>query len=150
MFIAPINSTVLEEQPPYCYIQQVTMRVAVIPWDNDMKLGDAFRGPLYEVFKVLEVIRNYQNENRYIRIKFLFFYWIYDFVDFSSKTLGHVCLHIEATKRNINDQSNILPQYSCLVLSPANLWNQDVQQFSQDNSLLHTIFNQHVRLQITN
>lgn len=45
------------------------MKVAVMPWDNDMKLGDAFRGPLYEVFKVLEVIRNYQDEKRYVVIK---------------------------------------------------------------------------------
>lgn len=74
-------------------------------------------------------------------------YNIYIYLFSSSKTLGHVCLHIEATKRNIQDQSNILPQYNCLVLSPANLWNQDLQQFSQDNSILNTIFNQHVRLQ---
>lgn len=74
MWIAPINSTILEEQPPYCYIQQVTMRVAVMPWDRDMKLGDAFRGPLYEVFKVLEVIRNYQDDNRYAGNKKCFFF----------------------------------------------------------------------------
>nr|XP_023029446.1 sterol regulatory element-binding protein cleavage-activating protein-like [Leptinotarsa decemlineata] len=41
------------------------------------------------------------------------------------------------------DRTNILPQYSCLVLSPANLWNQDVLQFSQDSSLLTTIFSHH-------
>lgn len=49
------------------------MRVAVMPWDSDMKLGDAFRGPLYEVFKVLEVIRNYQDENKYAGVKIYFF-----------------------------------------------------------------------------
>lgn len=59
-----MNSTILEEQLPFSYIQQVTMKVAVMPWDNDMKLSDAFRGPLYEVFKVLEVVRNYQDEAR--------------------------------------------------------------------------------------
>lgn len=46
---------------------------------------------------------------------------------------------MEAAKQN--DKYKILPQYSCLVLSPANLWQQDVQQFAQDKSLLSTIFN---------
>lgn len=76
MRITPSNSTFLEDLPPFCYIQQVTMRLAVMPWDDDMKMGDAFRAPLYEVFKVLEVIRNYQHENRYTR---LLFFKTYDF-----------------------------------------------------------------------
>ncbi|KAJ8926743.1 hypothetical protein NQ314_020860 [Rhamnusium bicolor] len=110
---------------PFCYVQQVVLRVGVLPWESDLTLGDAFRAPLYEAFKLLEVVRNYQDRE-------------------SSKTLGHVCLHIEAIKRSIEkDHLNVLPQYSCLVLSPANFWHQDVQQFSQDSSILTTIFNHH-------
>lgn len=86
-----------------------------------MMLGDAFRAPLYEAFKILEIVRNYQNEN-------------------DSKTLGHVCLHVEAISRGGNNYKNVLPEYSCLVLSPANMWQQDVVQFSADNSLINTIF----------
>nr|CAI5846666.1 unnamed protein product [Callosobruchus analis] len=115
------NSTDTPE--PFCYVQQVVMRVAVLPWEPDLTLGDAFRAPLYEAFQLLDIIRNYQDNN-------------------TSKTLGHVCLHIEAS-RSRHDRSNILPQYNCLVLSPANLWRQDVLQFSQDNSILTTIFNHH-------
>ncbi|KAJ8916296.1 hypothetical protein NQ315_016437 [Exocentrus adspersus] len=114
-----------EGQQPFCYVQQVVLRVGVLPWEEDLTLGDAFRAPLYEAFKLLEVVRNYQDKT-------------------SLKTLGHVCLHIEAIKRSThNDQLNVLPQYSCLVLSPANLWQQDVQRFAQDNSILNTIFNHH-------
>ncbi|XP_018574713.1 sterol regulatory element-binding protein cleavage-activating protein [Anoplophora glabripennis] len=110
---------------PFCYVQQVVLRVGVLPWEPDLTLGDAFRAPLYEAFKLLEVVRNYQDKK-------------------SLKTLGHMCLHIEAIKiSNKNDRQNVLPQYSCLVLSPANLWQQDVQRFSQDNSILTTIFNHH-------
>lgn len=97
-----------------------------MPWGPDLALGDAFRAPLYEAFKLLEVVRNYQNED-------------------SLKSLGHVCLHVEAIRQSKADYGNVLPQYSCLVLSPANFWHQDLQQFSQDSALLTTIFNYHVR-----
>lgn len=109
---------------PFCYVQQVVFKVAVLPWESDLTLGDAFRAPLYEAFKLLEVVRNYEHNE-------------------SLKTLGHVCLHVEAIKRINKDYRNILPQYSCLVLSPANLWNQDVEKFTVDNSILTTIFNHH-------
>ncbi|CAG9769082.1 unnamed protein product [Ceutorhynchus assimilis] len=113
-------STSLE---PYCYVQQVILKVAVLPWEADLTLGDAFRAPLYESFKVLDIVRNYQDRN-------------------SLKTLGHVCLHIEAVAKG-RAYSPVMPQYSCLVLSPANFWHQDFNQFSQDSSILTTIFNQH-------
>jgi WD40 repeat protein len=109
---------------PFCYVQQVVLKSTVLPWGPELTLGDAFRAPLYEAFKVLEIVRNYQDET-------------------SSRTLGHVCLHVEAIRRNKANYKNILPEYSCLVLSPANLWQQDVLQFAQDNSLLTTIFNHH-------
>ncbi|XP_057669647.1 sterol regulatory element-binding protein cleavage-activating protein isoform X1 [Diorhabda carinulata] len=121
VWTANFNTT--DVQQPYCYVQQVVLRVAVLPWKDDLTLGDAFRAPLYEAFKLLDIVRNYQDQN-------------------SLKNLGHVCLHVEAIKKT-NDKSNILPQYNCLILSPANLWNQDVQEFSQDSSLLTTIFNHH-------
>ncbi|CAG9814063.1 unnamed protein product [Phaedon cochleariae] len=117
-----LNST--DGVQPFCYVQQVVVRVGVMPWEQDLTLGDAFRAPLYEAFKLLEVVRNYQDTE-------------------SSKTLGHLCLHIEAIKKTKNDLLNILPQYSCLVLSPANFWHQDVQQFADDESLLTTIFSHH-------
>ncbi|XP_050513824.1 sterol regulatory element-binding protein cleavage-activating protein isoform X1 [Diabrotica virgifera virgifera] len=122
VWTADFNNTE-EVQQPFCYVQQIVLRVAVLPWKADLTLGDAFRAPIYEAFKLLDVVRNYQDQK-------------------SLKNLGHVCLHIEAIKRT-NDRSNILPQYNCLVLSPANLWDQDIQQFSQDSSILSTIFNYH-------
>lgn len=43
------------------YVQQVVLRVAVLPWSEDLSLMDAFRGPLYETFNLLEIIQNYQD-----------------------------------------------------------------------------------------
>lgn len=53
-----------------------------------------------------------------------------------------MCLHIEAVKKtDKNEDEAVLPEYNCLVLSPANLWQQDVQKFNQDAQLLTTVFN---------
>lgn len=59
-----INHTIAmanETDKPALYVQQVALRVGVVPWANDLALSDAFRGPLYEVFNLLEIIRNYQD-----------------------------------------------------------------------------------------
>lgn len=121
------NLEVFSGNPPLCYIQQVVLRTSVTPWHSNLYLSDAFRAPLYEVFKLLDVVRNFQDAE-------------------SSKSLGHVCLHVEAVKKSKDVRSDILPQYSCLVLSPANFWHQDVQEFAQDSSILNTVFN-HQNLQ---
>lgn len=41
------------------------MKSAVFPWTDDLKLTDAFRAPLAEVFPLLEAIQNFQEPNRY-------------------------------------------------------------------------------------
>lgn len=51
-------------------------------------------------------------------------------------SLNDVCLHIE----NINSDVKTLPEYSCLLVSPTNLWDQDSEKFRMDDSLEKTIF----------
>jgi len=63
---------------------------------------------------------------------------------FRSKTLGQVCLHIEAVKKRNGKKPEILPEYNCLVLSPANLWQQSMELFAQDTNLINTIFSYQV------
>lgn len=53
----PLNGT----ETSVFYVQQVVLRVGVTPWAEDLTLMDAFRGPLYEMFNLLEIIRNYQH-----------------------------------------------------------------------------------------
>lgn len=55
--ILPVNGT----ETSVLYVQQVVLRSGVMPWMEDLSLMDAFRGPLYEVFNLLEIIQNYQH-----------------------------------------------------------------------------------------
>lgn len=51
---------------PFMYVQQIVLRSQVVPWNGDeqMQLTDAFRGPLHEVFKLLETVRNHEDQVR--------------------------------------------------------------------------------------
>lgn len=110
---------------PYIYVQQILLKSVVLPWHKKLQLTDAFRGPLFEVFKLLEIINNHEDANKV--------------------TLSNLCLHVENVKRP-NKQAAVFPEYNCLLLSPANLWRQNVHNFNKDPSLLDTIFSHHVRI----
>jgi hypothetical protein len=108
-------------QPPFIYVQQVLMRSMVLPFSDDLNITDAFRAPLFEVFKLLEIINNHE----------------------TNVTLSNLCLHVDSIKRPQKDV--LFPEYNCLVLSPANFWKQNIHNFHKDNCLLGTIFQHHVR-----
>ncbi|XP_006568073.1 sterol regulatory element-binding protein cleavage-activating protein isoform X2 [Apis mellifera] len=119
-----INHTIVPEnntENSVFYVQQVILRVGVVPWTEELTLMDAFRGPLYEVFNLLEIIQNYQHPK-------------------TLKTLDQVCLHIEAVKKRNGKKSEVLPEYNCLVLSPANLWQRSIELYAQDTNLINTIY----------
>jgi hypothetical protein len=111
-------------QAPFIYVQQVILRSIVLPWERDLMLTDAFRGPLFEVFKLLEIINNHE----------------------TNITLSNLCLHVDNIKRQHKDV--LFPEYNCLVLSPANFWKQNIHNFNRDNCLLSTIFQHHVSVEI--
>uniref|UniRef100_A0A1Q3F4Q8 Sterol regulatory element-binding protein cleavage-activating protein n=1 Tax=Culex tarsalis TaxID=7177 RepID=A0A1Q3F4Q8_CULTA len=108
---------------PLLYVQQIILRSSVVPWTSwyDLQLTDAYRGPLYEVFKLIEIIRNHEDE--------------------SKTTLSDICLHVENVKQA--SQQMLFPEYNCLLLSPANLWQQNIQNFNKDSNLLNTVFVNH-------
>lgn len=54
----------LAPNDPFCYVQQVVLRTAVIPWEQNLTIGDAFRAPLYESFKLLDIVRNFEDAER--------------------------------------------------------------------------------------
>ncbi|XP_013118065.2 sterol regulatory element-binding protein cleavage-activating protein [Stomoxys calcitrans] len=107
---------------PFFYVQQITLRSSVLPWTDDMQLMDAFRAPLYEVFRLLEIVRNHVSAE-------------------NQRTLDKICLRVDNVKRTQNEQ--IFPEYDCLMLSPANLWGQSFQNFTNDANILNTIFQYH-------
>lgn len=104
-------------EPPFVYVQQIILRSVVLPWNKDLQLTDAYRGPLFEVFKLIEIINNHE----------------------TNVTLSNFCLHVENVKKGA-----LFPEYNCLVLSPANFWRQNIHNFNKDNSLLATIYQHHV------
>ncbi|XP_065216116.1 sterol regulatory element-binding protein cleavage-activating protein [Planococcus citri] len=108
--------------PSKYYIQQVILKSTVSPWTEDLLLTDAFRSPLAESFKLTEIIRNYQLNNH-------------------SLSLDKICLHIENIRRKTNKMTSVLPEYNCLVLSPGNLWTQDINKFQLDANLINTVYN---------
>ncbi|BES99776.1 cleavage-activating protein [Nesidiocoris tenuis] len=119
-YVQSINAT--EELPRWfsdypIYIQQVILKSAVSPWGDGMQVTDAIRAPLAEVFRLIEAIQNYKHP--------------------SGLTLTDVCTHVEAPNRPLP-----LPQYNCLVVSPANFWRQDPSQFFTDVNLVSTVYNQ--------
>lgn len=111
---------------PFVYIQQIILRTSVLPWRTNLLLTDAYRGPLHEIFKLLEIVRNHEDEK-------------------GKTNLANICLHVENVKMPTK-YSSIFPEYNCLILSPANLWQQNAQNFKRDTNLLSTIFHHHVSL----
>ncbi|XP_045509949.1 sterol regulatory element-binding protein cleavage-activating protein [Colias croceus] len=109
---------------PLLYIHQIIMRIGVSPWNNNLKMWDAFRAPLQEVFRLLEAVRNHENPE-------------------TKDTLLQHCYQIEAIKKSNSKASvdRVLPEYSCLLLSPANLWQQNLQSFSLDANIVNTVHN---------
>ncbi|CAB0019476.1 unnamed protein product [Nesidiocoris tenuis] len=98
-------------------VSTVLLSCAVSPWGDGMQVTDAIRAPLAEVFRLIEAIQNYKHP--------------------SGLTLTDVCTHVEAPNRPLP-----LPQYNCLVVSPANFWRQDPSQFFTDVNLVSTVYNQ--------
>lgn len=123
------------------------MRSMVTPWLDNLVLSDAFRGPLAESFKLVDIIRNYQLDNKY-SFEIIFEYYSYickiKYVLFIRISLNDVCLHIE----NINSDVKTLPEFSCLLVSPSNLWHQDLEEFRTDSSIEKTIFTYQVYIYI--
>lgn len=71
--------------------------------------------------------------------------WLsFTFFLLSSSSLDSMCLHIENIKKKNNKMSSILPEYNCLLLSPANLWQQDFNKFQLDSNLINTVYNYQV------
>lgn len=123
------------------------MRSMVTPWLDNLVLSDAFRGPLAESFKLVDIIRNYQLDNKY-SFEIIFEYYSYickiKYILFIRISLNDVCLHIE----NINSDVKTLPEFSCLLVSPSNLWHQDLEEFRTDSSIEKTIFTYQVYIYI--
>ena len=88
--------------------------------------SDAFRGPLASAFKLhLEDVALFRDPKTGI-------------------DTDHLCLRTDGIAdkyRHWATKTNILTDYGCLLLSPANLWQRDPRSFQFDANVISTVFN---------
>ena len=54
--------------------------------------------------------------------------------------MDHICLRTDGLSPRYRSME-ILPDYGCMILSPANLWARDSIAFQMDPNLIATVFN---------
>ena len=109
------------------YVQQIIVKAMVHPYKKDeMIKADAFRGPLASSFKLhLQDLALFRDPN-------------------TGLDMDHLCLRTDglADKYKHNQiMAKMLPDYGCLMLSPANLWQRDPRSFQLDANVISTVFN---------
>ncbi|CAG2162507.1 unnamed protein product [Oppiella nova] len=114
-----------ETNQSFAFIQQIVVKSSVIPWKDNLILMDAIRAPLSQSFKLMETISNYQFLN-----------------DERAESLNNYCFQIsEPIAKMVDKQSaSFLPMYSCLALSPANIWQNDINNFLMDSTIVKTMY----------
>ena len=56
-------------------------------------------------------------------------------------SLNNICFQVAEPISKIDHQSaSYLPSYSCLLLSPANVWQNDMNKFLQDSTIIKTLY----------
>ncbi|XP_070211949.1 sterol regulatory element-binding protein cleavage-activating protein-like isoform X2 [Littorina saxatilis] len=117
---------------PVGYVQQIVVKSVVSPWQQQQMIpADAFRAPLAKVFEVVQKMEDFQHQSRD-----------------GPQTLQEMCLHVSEPGAPGLVKS-LLPQYSCLVVSPANLWFRDSKRFNKDGEIVTTIFSQYGQSALT-
>ncbi|XP_070585440.1 sterol regulatory element-binding protein cleavage-activating protein isoform X2 [Erythrolamprus reginae] len=107
---------------PVAYIQQVLVKATVSPWPKNFLAVDVFRCPLARVFQLVEEIRNHVLRDG-SRIK----------------SLDDVCLQVTDLLPGLKKLRGLLPEHGCLLLSPANFWQNDQEHFGADPDIIKTI-----------
>uniref|UniRef100_A0A8C5S5C5 Sterol regulatory element-binding protein cleavage-activating protein n=1 Tax=Laticauda laticaudata TaxID=8630 RepID=A0A8C5S5C5_LATLA len=107
---------------PVAYIQQVLVKATVSPWPKNFLAVDVFRAPLARVFQLVEELRNHALRDG-SRIK----------------SLDDVCLQVTDLLPGLKKLRGLLPEHGCLLLSPANFWQNDQERFGADPDIIKTI-----------
>ncbi|KAK9395964.1 sterol regulatory element-binding protein cleavage-activating protein [Crotalus adamanteus] len=107
---------------PVAYIQQVLVKATVSPWPKTFLPVDVFRSPLARVFQLVEEIRNHVLRDG-SRIQ----------------SLDDTCLQVTDLLPGLKKLRGLLPEHGCLLLSPANFWQNDQERFSADPDIIKTV-----------
>ncbi|XP_075070293.1 sterol regulatory element-binding protein cleavage-activating protein [Mixophyes fleayi] len=125
---AEVSPDIHSERPdwylglPVAYIQQVLVKGVVSPWDKNFLAVDVFRSPLSRVFQLVEEIRNHVLRERA-----------------GERSLEDVCLQVTDLLPGLRKLRDKLPEHGCLLLSPANFWQNNREKFNNDPDLIRTI-----------
>ena len=57
-------------------------------------------------------------------------------------SISDVCLHVHETLKS-KKVKGLVPEYNCLIVSPANLWGMDRTKFEEDGQIMKTVFKQY-------
>ncbi|XP_039920301.1 sterol regulatory element-binding protein cleavage-activating protein isoform X2 [Hirundo rustica] len=107
---------------PVAYIQQILVKATVSPWQKNLLAVDAFRSPLARVFQLVEEIRNHALRD-----------------SSGVRSLEEVCLQVTDLLPGLRKLRNLLPEHGCLLLSPGNFWQNDLERFNADPDIIKTI-----------
>ncbi|CAL4227317.1 unnamed protein product, partial [Meganyctiphanes norvegica] len=119
---SPTPTPLWYQGPPKAYIQQIVVRAGVVGWKEGLVLSDVYRGPLSTVFHLAQTISDYQLAQNH------------------SCSFGSECLLIEeVVKKYASEAGVVLPHYNCLMLSPADLWERNINTFLHDPHVLSTV-----------
>ncbi|XP_060679735.1 sterol regulatory element-binding protein cleavage-activating protein [Hemiscyllium ocellatum] len=108
--------------PPVAYIQQIFVKAIVSPWNKNLIAVDVFRAPLSKVFQLVEEVRNHVFQD-----------------STGPKGLESVCLQVTDLLPGLKKLRSLLPEHGCLLISPANFWNNDRDHFDSDPDIIRTI-----------
>lgn len=104
------------------YIQQIFVKTSVTPWHKDLLAVDVFRSPLSRAFQLVEEIRNHVLRD-----------------SSGTRSLEDLCLQVTDLLPGLRKLRNLLPEHGCLLLSPANFWQNDRERFHADPDIIRTI-----------
>lgn len=105
------------------YIQQLVVKATVSPWvATEHDPLDSLYAPLSKVFEILEHVEKIRHLHGN-----------------EEKSLVNCCLRVSEPLQSKHSEG-LLPQYSCLILSPANMWQKSLARFLEDKEVLSTIY----------
>ncbi|XP_069778251.1 sterol regulatory element-binding protein cleavage-activating protein isoform X2 [Narcine bancroftii] len=108
--------------PPVAYIQQIFVKAIVSPWNKNLIAVDVFRAPLSKVFQLVEEVQNHVFQD-----------------SVGMKSLENICLQVTDLLPGLKKLQSLLPEHSCLLVSPANFWKNSRDLFDSDPDILGTI-----------
>ncbi|KAM8758557.1 sterol regulatory element-binding protein cleavage-activating protein isoform 2-T2 [Rhynchonycteris naso] len=107
---------------PVAYVQQIFVKSSVSPWHKNLLAVDVFRPPLSRAFQLVEEVRNHVLRD-----------------SSGTRSLEEMCLQVTDLLPGLRKLQNLLPEHGCLLLSPANFWQNDRDHFHADPDIIRTI-----------